>query len=145
MSLLELLFPKMHLTRELRRVARLVRKHDLGSTGLKYMYVPGPHEYPGRDGACSDRRCPCPGTEIPRGQGYLYISPSIDKVYELFLSQNKFMNTPIIMEAPAILMCEEGARKRNLDLSTAAADARLWWKCGLVPVRPTPHRKTLTP
>ena len=25
-------------------------------------------------GYCSDRECPCPGTPIPRGTGYLYIS-----------------------------------------------------------------------
>ena len=37
-----------------------------------------------------------------------------------------------------ILMCEKGARKRGLDLTIAAADARYWWQTGLVPLRETP-------
>jgi hypothetical protein len=37
-----------------------------------------------------------------------------------------------------ILMCEQGARKRGLDLAVAAEDARHWWTTGLVPVRSTP-------
>lgn len=41
------------------------------------------------------------------------------------------------MIAPT-LMCEQGARKRGLDLEAAAADARSWWETGRVPLRVTP-------
>ena len=37
-----------------------------------------------------------------------------------------------------ILMCEQGARRRSLDLEVAAADARHWWDTGEVPLRATP-------
>src|SRR5262245_18558264 len=37
-----------------------------------------------------------------------------------------------------ILVCEEGARLRGLDLEIASADARHWWATGKVPLRPTP-------
>lgn len=37
-----------------------------------------------------------------------------------------------------ILVCEQAARKRGLDLEVAAADANYWWKTGLVPLQPTP-------
>jgi hypothetical protein len=36
------------------------------------------------------------------------------------------------------LMCEQGAKKRGLDMNVAAADAKYWWKTGLVPLRATP-------
>jgi len=36
------------------------------------------------------------------------------------------------------LMCEQGARKRGLDLDVAAADAKYWWETGLAPLRATP-------
>ena len=36
------------------------------------------------------------------------------------------------------LMCEQGARKRGLDLKVAAADAKHWWTTGLAPLRATP-------
>lgn len=37
-----------------------------------------------------------------------------------------------------ILICEQGARKRGLDLEIAAADAKDWRDTGLVPLRPLP-------
>jgi len=37
-----------------------------------------------------------------------------------------------------ILMCEQGARKRGIDLEVAAGDAKHWWQTGQVPVRATP-------
>jgi hypothetical protein len=40
--------------------------------------------------------------------------------------------------AGPILVCETGAKKRNLDLRVAAADAKHWWATGQVPFRPTP-------
>jgi hypothetical protein len=37
-----------------------------------------------------------------------------------------------------ILVCERGAKLRNLDLEVAAADAKYWWETGRVPLRATP-------
>jgi len=37
-----------------------------------------------------------------------------------------------------ILVCEQGAKLRGLDLEVAATDAKHWWKTGFVPLRATP-------
>jgi len=42
-------------------------------------------------------------------------------------------------------MCEQGAKKRGLDLAMAAADAEYWWKTGLVPLRESPLAKSSAP
>jgi hypothetical protein len=39
----------------------------------------------------------------------------------------------------AVLVCEQGAKQRKLDLKVAAADARLWWEKRQVPLRATPR------
>lgn len=102
---------------------------------LTYEKVPGPSG----DGACSDRACPCPGTRIPRGTGYLYIS-------EGWLLRKEGRSRPLAGQEDLgpILMCEQGARRRNLDLAVAAADARHWWKTGLAPLRGTPRSASAT-
>ena len=40
-----------------------------------------------------------------------------------------------------ILVCEEGAKLRGIDMEVAAADAKRWWETGKVPLRPTPLAK----
>jgi hypothetical protein len=114
-------------------------------------YFEVPEARPGQDGICSDNSCPCgyPGATIPRGSGYMYISKdvvdfrrdartvqeaeqkiaSFQKLFNVVFSQNEITST---------LMCEQGARKRGLDLDIAAADAKYWWATGLVPLRATP-------
>ena len=106
---------------------------------------------PEGDGYCSDMECPCPDTVIPRGSGYMYISNEIvefrkkypkladaKKAVEDYLNKN-FPGVPIVASVPvSILVCELGARRRNLDLEVAAADAEYWWETGLVPLRVTP-------
>jgi hypothetical protein len=37
-----------------------------------------------------------------------------------------------------ILVCEQGAKRRALDLEVAQADAKRWWETGEVPLRATP-------
>ena len=37
-----------------------------------------------------------------------------------------------------ILVCEEGAKLRGLNLEVAAADAKHWWETGKIPFRATP-------
>jgi len=117
---------------------------------MRYMEVPGNDcDY----GLCSDDACPCgyPGARIPRGEGYMYISKEVVEFRKdcptvaaaqarIELMQGHLGVT--IMAAGGVfapvLVCEQGARKRGLDLEVAAADAKYWWKTGLVPLRPTP-------
>ncbi len=108
---------------------------------------------PTGDGRCSDDDCPCGtfGAEIPRGQGYLWIPKSFvdyrrdclttaevkQKVERLAAHFQAQVTLQAGIAAP-VLVCERGAKKRRLDMSIAAKDARRWWKTGLVPLRPTP-------
>ncbi len=111
------------------------------------------------DAVCSDNQCPCPEVKIPRGTGYLYVSPELVKKrtpfpkygaakadleqervkLERLLGHAVFMDTK---ELNPILMCEQGAQLRNLDLDIAAADATYWWETGLIPLRSTPSAPT---
>lgn len=114
---------------------------------MEYFYSPVP---PG-DGRCSDNKCPCPEVVIPRGLGYLYI----DDALVAFRSQHRSEGDAerAMREALAhsgggirggffrtgpILVCEQGARLRGLDLNVAGADAARWWHSGEVPLRATP-------
>jgi hypothetical protein len=104
------------------------------------------------DGLCSDPQCPCEETLIPVGQGYLYIPedccnfrldcPTLaqlsDKAERMARKSGQFIIFGHGMAGP-ILVCEVGAKKRNLDLAVAARDARHWWATGQVPFRPTPR------
>jgi hypothetical protein len=108
---------------------------------------------PAADGLCSDDACPCgsPGARIPRGGGYLYISQEVvdfrgdcltlkqaeQKVSDFRSRMGRFVMFGAGVVAP-ILVCEQGARKRGLDLEVAVADARYWWQTGLAPLRATP-------
>ncbi|WKZ48945.1 MAG: hypothetical protein QY306_06210 [Anaerolineales bacterium] len=103
---------------------------------------------------CSDDECPCSGTKIPCGRGYMYVSQaavdfrkdarSIGEVEALLNTMPKILQDALFADKnniTATLMCEQGARKRNLDLEIAAADAKHWWETGLVPLRATPLAK----
>ncbi len=118
---------------------------------MEYMEVPETH--PGEDGICSDLNCPCgvPGVKIPRGTGYIYISQAVvdfrqdarsaaeaaKKIARLKAQPNGLLLFDQNVVAPT-LICEQGARKRGLDLAVASADAKYWWETGLVPLRETP-------
>jgi hypothetical protein len=116
-----------------------------------------PEANPGADGTCSDNECPCgfPGARIPRGTGYLYISQAVvdfrrdartvteaeQKIRRLQQRAAGEGGGFVVFgqdTVAATLMCEEGARRRGLDLEVAAADARRWWATGRAPLRPTP-------
>lgn len=113
------------------------------------MEVPGNH----KDGLCSDDSCPCgfPGASIPRGTGYTYVSkevvefrrdcPTLAEAEAKLQQIQAFTGATIFagsgVFAP-ILMREQGARKRGLNLEVAANDAKRWWQTGQVPLRPTP-------
>lgn len=119
---------------------------------MEYMEVPEVN--PGSDGLCSDNDCPCgfPGAKIPRGSGYMYVSKevvdfrrdalTVREAERKIANLKQRMGGDVVLFAPnsfaPILMCEQGAKKRGLDLKVAAADAAHWWKTGLVPLRATP-------
>jgi hypothetical protein len=114
-------------------------------------YFEVPKDFVG-DATCSDNDCPCgsPGAKIPPGSGYIYVSQDVvefrrdaltaqEAKQKIALMRQK-LNGHILFEQNVItatLMCEQGARKRGLDLAVAAADAQYWWKTGLVPLRAT--------
>jgi ribosomal protein L24E len=114
-------------------------------------YFEVPEAQPGQDGICSDNDCPCgfPGATIPRGSGYMYVSQAVvdfrkdartlreaeQKVARMQQSAHVIFDQNVITST---LMCEQGAKKRGLDLAVAGADAKHWWKTGLVPLRATP-------
>jgi hypothetical protein len=114
----------------------------------------------GKPALCSDDLCPCVQTEIPRGEGYLLVTPecvdfrrdartekeSAEKWGQLCESSNRlWMMGPGI--ANPILMCEQGARRRaameGMSLEAARRDAQHWWQTGQVPLRPTPSTRPL--
>ncbi len=124
---------------------------------MRYMQVSGNNRNPG---VCSDDSCPCgyPGAEIPRGEGYVYISKEVVEFRADCLTEaeahlkiqrmSALMNTTIVATSGVfapVLICEQGARKRGIDLEVAAADARHWWETGQVPLRPTPLAGTKQP
>jgi hypothetical protein len=122
---------------------------------------------PHGDWLCSDDESPCDpwGVAIPRGSGYLWISEEVVNFRRNARSWTEFLKKREKTERAAAdrmgvqrasvlfrvmflggkgvwtpgLMCEEGARKRGLDMNVAAADAKYWWAAGFVPLRPTPH------
>jgi hypothetical protein len=102
---------------------------------------------------CSDRDCPCPGQSPldPGRTGYLYISKEVVEMrrdaltWEQLASKvqemQKRLGATIMFDsgtANPVFLCEQGARRRNLDLEVAAADAANWAKTGSVPLRATP-------
>jgi len=111
-------------------------------------------DVPSGDGRCSDNSCPCPEVVIPSGTGYLYIEqslvdfrrkyPTMDAADKAMQQRQEEMRassgvTSTVFYRPGpILVCEQGARLRNLDMEVAAKDAKYWWKTGKVPLRATP-------
>jgi hypothetical protein len=108
---------------------------------------------PDGNGLCSDNDCPCgyPGAKIPRGTGYVFISqavvdfrkdaPSVRDAQTKIAAMRARTGSALLFDQNVVaptLMCEQGARKRGLDLAIAAVDATHWWETGMVPLRATP-------
>ena len=115
---------------------------------MEYFYS----EVPKWGGLCSDPACPCDETSIPVGQGYLYIPRELcafrwdcrtmDEVATKMERLQKESGTFLMMGhgiINPILVCEIGAKKRQLNLEIAGQDAKHWWATGMVPFRPTPR------
>lgn len=104
------------------------------------------------NGVCSDDQCPCDDTVIPVGQGYLYIPRDCcdfrwdcrtqkefqAKAEQMAKQSGRYLIFGHGMAGP-VLVCEVGAKKRDLNLAIAAQDAKYWWTTGRVPFRPTPR------
>jgi ankyrin repeat protein len=100
---------------------------------------------------CSDDECPCNETAMPPAKGYLYIAPSVidsrrdcltlkelqDKIKRMEHRLDAMIVPAKNVFAPTVL-CEQGARLRNLDLAVAASDYDMWTRTGRVPFRATP-------
>ena len=108
-------------------------------------------EIPEGDALCSDDACPCGlVTALPRGTGYLYIEKELVMFRSEYRSQADAAQAMVkmmiakrvppgsIYRVGPVLICEQGARQRKLDLPVAAADAKYWWNMGKVPLRATP-------
>lgn len=114
---------------------------------------------PDGDGVCSDEECACSGAVIARGSGYLYVdretvdfrsnAPSVEQARakeERVRSQMGDMDEAAAVmhgRTTAMLVCEQSARQKGIDLEVAAADAGHWWKTGQAPLRATPEAKAV--
>lgn len=111
---------------------------------------------PDGEGVCSDGECMCGGALIARGTGYLYIdrntvdfrrnAPSVEQARDKkrrLRSQMGVMDEAAAIHGrvTALLICEHSARRREIDLEVAAADAGHWWETGYAPLRATPEAK----
>jgi len=112
---------------------------------------------PDGDGVCSDEGCVCGGAAIARGTGYLYVdretvdfrsnAPTVEQARskeERVRSQMGDMDEAAAVmhgRTTALLICEQSARQRGIDLEAAAADAAHWWETGQAPLRATPEAK----
>jgi hypothetical protein len=126
------------------------RSFERGTEGMEFFEC----DVPESDGLCSDNACPCPQVVIPRGTGYLFIEQSLvdfrrqnptqesaERAIREWHEQMSSIDGGVvkgIYRLGPILVCEQGAKLRKLNLKIAALDAKLWWKTGLVPFRATP-------
>lgn len=98
--------------------------------------------------ACSDNDCPCPNTTMPPAKGYLWIKKEIVDTRMTCLSLQAlqgFMSMSGVSSIDEvrrhclpIVVCEQSATRRGLDLTVAASDYLSWVKTGKVPCRATP-------
>jgi hypothetical protein len=127
-------------------------KPGLIATTLSEMELPPPLL---GTSVCSDDQCPCdewaPESQMPPAQGYMYIAPEVVEFRKDCLSVESLERKLKKIEAETggiifggknvmhpVVVCEQGARLRNLDLQVAAQDFDLWMSCGRIPCRPTP-------
>jgi len=80
---------------------------------------------------CADTDCDCGREPMAEGEGFLFISVQVERDRGPDGSGT----------AEPMLLCEQAARRRDLDLEVAAEDAANWWKTGRAPLRATPKRQ----
>jgi len=112
---------------------------------------------PDGDGMCCDEGCVCGSVVIARGTGYLFIeqetvdfrsnAPTVEqaraKERRVRSQMGDMDEAAAVMHGrtTALLICEQSARHRGIDLEAAAADAAHWWETGQAPLRATPEAK----
>jgi hypothetical protein len=112
---------------------------------------------PDGDGVCADDECMCGGAVIARGTGYLYVdretvdfrsnAPSVEqaraKEGRVRSQMGDMDEAAAVMHGrtTAMLVCEQSARQKGIDLEVAIADAGHWWETGQAPLRATPEAK----
>lgn len=112
---------------------------------------------PDGDGMCCDEGCVCGSVVIARGTGYLFIeqdtvdfrsnAPTVEqaraKERRVRSQMGDMDEAAAVMHGrtTALLICEQSARRRGIDLEAAAADAGHWWETGQAPLRATPEAK----
>ena len=98
--------------------------------------------------SCSDNECPCSTMPMPPAKGYLWIRSEVASTRTNCLSLaalKGYMAASGISSIDEIrrrclplVVCEQGATRRHLDLAVAASDYNSWVKTGKVPCRATP-------
>jgi hypothetical protein len=128
----------------------MVRPAATSVPALVYFEVPRPEG----DGICSDGACSCKRAVIARGNGYLYVSQeAVDfrndaqsvaaaqaKANRVRMQMSNMAEAAAVIHGrtTAVLLCQQAAEGKCLDLVVAAADARHWWDTGMAPLRATP-------
>ena len=118
-----------------------------GGNGYFYQPVASP-------AACLDDQCPCNHTPIQEGEGYLYISEgavefrrdarserALQSKAEKYMQSLGEEGTAFFLDPSgykALLICEQAARQRGLDLNIARLDAKYAWRTSKAPLRATP-------
>lgn len=103
--------------------------------------------FPGQ-AACSDNECPCPNTTMPPAKGYLWIKQEIANTRMKCLTLEAlqgYMSASGISSIDEVrrrclplVVCEQSAKRRGLDLAVASSDYASWVKTGKVLCRATP-------
>jgi hypothetical protein len=111
---------------------------------------------------CSDDECPCDEwddeSQMPPAQGYLYITPEVVEFRADCLSVDELVRKLKMIEdmlgrivvggkgaLHPMVICEQAARRRSLDLAVASQDFDSWMSRGRVPCRPTPYADSAPP
>lgn len=106
---------------------------------------------------CSDRDCPCSGKEhlVIGSTAYLFINQSVVDFRRecitllerniLLQQRAKTLGASVLYDHGTInpfYLCATGAKRRELDLSVALANAKMVAETGFAPLRPTPRAPT---
>ena len=81
---------------------------------------------------CADEECPCPKEPLGADSLFLYVSNQL-------VTERR--RDPESAKAEPMVLCQDAARRRNLDLDAAAADAAHWRNTGSVALRASPRRE----
>lgn len=103
---------------------------------------------------CADNECPCDYTTMPPAKGYLWITPEVAGTRMTCLSLTSLHGylkasaisgiDEITKRCFPLVVCEQAAKRRNLNLEVASSDFDSWVKTGKVPCRATPLVSSLS-